>query len=118
MPSTSAILSVVDTYEVDAVTGRVKIRSGLVAEVLEKRQYAAEADGRILASFPAEREDEQYLVYFDSNSGALDWFDAGPSESDSETAHRLWQALQGRFAAVSDRRVASVPSPLAAETNQ
>jgi hypothetical protein len=109
MLSTSAVLDAVDTYEVDPVTDRVRIRADLVDGVLARRQYAAEMNGHMLAAFPAAHTDEQYLVYFDAESDSLSWLEQGPSVSDGPVVEQLWAAIQSRFPAVNNRRVAPIP---------
>jgi hypothetical protein len=108
MPSFSAILDTVDVYSIDVDTDRVSIRPEFTDDLLAKRQYAAERDGRILAAVPGQDETEQALLFFDSGSREIEWLDAPPTAADDEL-FSLWTALEHRFPPVRSRRI--VPRP-------
>ena len=109
MPSESALMSAANTYEIDPETDRVMIRTEFVGDILAKRQYAAELDGRILAAVPGERLEEQFLLYFDPEGDGLEWLDRRPSATDDEDVYRLWIALEQRFSPARERDVMAQP---------
>jgi arylsulfatase A-like enzyme len=109
MTSVSAMLTAAETYQIDPETDRVLIRVENVGDILAKRQYAAEFDGKVLASVPAEHANEQFLLYFDPEAARVDWLAGEPAQGDDEDMVRLWQALGQRFATVRERPVMAPP---------
>jgi hypothetical protein len=109
--SYSAMLSAAETYMIDPESDRVLIRAENVADILAKRQYAAELNGNMLASVPADSEYGQYLLYFDPHAEEISWLGGEPS-ADQAVEYRLWQALETRFERVRDRQVMSPPIPV------
>jgi hypothetical protein len=107
--SVSAALIAAESYEVDPETDRVLVRMENIAAILAARHYAAEQDGRILASIPTETTNEQYLLYFDPQQGAFEWLDGAPDSGSDDHVSRLWNALEQRFTFVRDREVMAPP---------
>lgn len=108
--SLSAMLSAAETYLIDPESDRVLIREEHIDAILAKRQYAAEFEGRILASVPAEGSKDQFLVYFDPVSRKAVWLNDTPTAIDDDV-YVLWRALKQRFAKVRDRRVMAAIVP-------
>jgi hypothetical protein len=105
------MLSAAETYIIDPESDRVLIRAENVADILSKRQYAAELNGNMLASVPADSKYGQYLLYFDPHAEEISWLGSEPS-ADQSVEYRLWQALETRFESVRDRQVMSPPIPV------
>jgi hypothetical protein len=108
--TTSALTSAADKYEVDPITDRILVRREFVDEILSMRQYAAELNGRILATVPASDYREQHILYFDPAADAPRWINEPPVASDGAEVYDLWIALEQRFAQVRQRPV--VPPPI------
>jgi arylsulfatase A-like enzyme len=108
--SISAVLSAAESYEVDPDTDLVLVRMENIDAILAARHYAAEQDGRILASVPTETTKEQYLLYFDPQREAFEWLKGKPDAQGDTDIFRLWTALEHRFASVRNREVMPPPA--------
>ena len=106
----SAVASAAKQYEIDPETDRVRIRKDFVGQILAMRQYAVEQGGDILATVPSSGNyRQQYLLYFDPETGLPLWLDGPPSSSDDPEKAALWESLGQRFEKVRERPV--VPKP-------
>lgn len=117
LPSASAISAAAKSYRIDPANGRLVIQASFVGEILEQRQYAVERDGELLATVPAQGNSrEQHLLHYSPQAGGVPvWLEQPPTANGDPRLYALWQALEQRFTAVRERRVA--PAPVLAQAN-
>jgi arylsulfatase A-like enzyme len=92
-------------YRVDAQTDRVLIRDERLPDIMQSRQYAATRQGAFLASVPSDDKRQQHVVYLERPGADAVWLTTAPTAA-GDTGYDLWNALQGRFAAVRERPIA------------
>jgi hypothetical protein len=103
--SASSIREVIGNFQIDAETDRVSMRAEYLQDILKNRQYAAIADGAMLASVPASDPKEQHLIFVHRDSGRWRWLDGVPDAQGNPELRRLWLLLSERFEPVRARPV-------------
>jgi arylsulfatase A-like enzyme len=108
--TTSAVEAAMRFYEIDRETGRMNIRRGERAKLLEQRQYAAIRGGETVAAVPGYYSPGFRFIHLDPARGNLPRaLDARPDPATAPGAAELWDALQQRFGASMQGKF--VPEP-------
>jgi hypothetical protein len=110
--STSSIVRAASYYHVDPVTDRVLIRGELLGDVLDKRQYAAFRDGKLLAFVPPSvrlQQSERRLIL--ALEGQVPAFIDDPAASADPDVVDLYTALAARFPRETVAAAAPPPTP-------
>jgi arylsulfatase A-like enzyme len=108
--TTSAVEAAMRFYEIDRDNGRMNIRRGERAKLLQQRQYAAIRGGETVAAVPGYYSPGFRFIHIDAAPGSLPRaLDARPDPLASPGAAELWDALQQRFGASLPGKL--VPAP-------
>lgn len=110
--TTSAVENAMRFYEIDREDGRMYIRRGERAKLLQQRQYAAIRGSEIMAAVPGYYGNGFRFIHIDQAKSSLPRaVDAAPDAIAAPGAAALWAALQGRFGAVLPDRTNYVFDP-------
>jgi arylsulfatase A-like enzyme len=105
--SASALAQAAVIYRIDPVTDRLEIKRGFVPRLLRERQYAALGKEFLIAAIPPNDEaDTRGFQYFvvDQRGGKPQPLNGPPGPEAPAEVQALWQALQGHFGSVLERR--------------
>jgi arylsulfatase A-like enzyme len=108
--TTSAVEDAMRFYEIDRDSGRMNIRRGERAKLLQQRQYAAIRGGEIIAAVPGYYSSGFRFIHIDPARDNLPRaLDGRPDAATHPGAAELWDALQQRFGASMPGKL--VPAP-------